>query len=73
MRNGILMNKKYAGYLSFVSGVVWLIAAVLNAVTSRYYFISKKPFGSTYICLAIVCIGLAIINISLGIKKIKDR
>lgn len=67
------MNKKYAGYLYFVSGVVWLIAAILNAVISRNYFISKRPFGSTYICLAIVCIGLAIINISLGIKKMKDK
>ncbi|MBL4936853.1 hypothetical protein JK636_13915 [Clostridium sp. YIM B02515] len=67
------MNKKYAGYLFFVSGVMWLIAAILNAVISRNYFINKKPFGSTYICLAIVCIGLSIMSISLGIKKMKDR
>lgn len=65
------MNKKYAGHLYFIVGIIWLITGILNTMISINYFSNKTSFGIIYICLAIVCICLAILYISLGINKRK--
>ena len=71
MRKDIFMNKKNTGYIYFIIAAIWLITGILDIMTSINHFRDKTSFGITYICLAIVCICLAISFISVGIKKRK--
>jgi hypothetical protein len=71
MRKDIFMNKKNTSYLHFTIATIWLIAGIIDIMVSINHFRDKTSFGITYICLAIVCISLAISFMSMGIKKRK--
>ena len=67
------MRKKYKGYLCFIISSIWLITGILNSFTAKAHFSNKtSSLGRTYTGLAGVCIGLAIIYLSLGIKRRKN-
>lgn len=68
----LFMDKKLSGTLYLIAGVIWLIGAVINAATAFIYYSRNESFGVTYTSLIAVYICLAVLCISLGIKKRKD-